>query len=199
MKQKLARGEILTLTWPRSSLNTRPGYIEQEKFLAEPGYFHVVHIHTHSEQLLGGKIFSLEVISYLSLYKTAQLDFSLNGFCFWLANPFIRKSSFPWSVQYFCRSLHACKIGRESYELDHDVLVFHLAHGDPVDGRLSSKLLNKLPLLLKLLHFSFVRKHFLQSIKRLSTFYPTMSWLSVWTWVSVVMKTLVSCCCWESG
>ena len=48
------------------------------------------------------------MIGCLSLYKRAQLDFSLNGFCFWLANPFIRKSSFPWSVQYFCRSLQAC-------------------------------------------------------------------------------------------
>ena len=35
----------------------------------------------------------------------------------------------------------------------------HLAHGDSVDGRLPTELLNKLPLLLELLHFSFVRKH----------------------------------------
>ena len=35
----------------------------------------------------------------------------------------------------------------------------NLAHGDPVDGRLPPELLNKLPLLLQLLHFSFVRKH----------------------------------------
>lgn len=34
-----------------------------------------------------------------------------------------------------------------------------LAHGDSVDGRLPPELLNKLPLLLELLHFSFVRKH----------------------------------------
>lgn len=39
----------------------------------------------------------------------------------------------------------------------------HLAHGDPVDGRLPSELLNKLSLLLELLHFSFVRKHLQQS------------------------------------
>ena len=41
-------------------------------------------------------------------YKTAQLDFSLNGFCFWLVKPFKRKSSLWWSEQNFCRSLQAC-------------------------------------------------------------------------------------------
>ena len=35
----------------------------------------------------------------------------------------------------------------------------HLAHVDPVDGRLPAQLLNKLPLLLELLQFSLVGKH----------------------------------------
>ena len=48
---------------------------------------------------------------------------------------------------------------------DHDASLPYLAHSDPVDGRLPSELLNKLPLLLELLHFSFVRKHLRYSRK----------------------------------
>lgn len=111
-----ARDEIPTpdtyLAWLRLDQvwTLGPRYIRQEKFLAEPGYLHVAVLmeHIHTEQTVCGKIVYFYFHFYLSLYNRAQLDFSLNGFCFWLANPFIRKSSFPWSVQYFCRSLQAC-------------------------------------------------------------------------------------------
>ena len=58
------------------------------------------------------------------------------------------------SLQYRYSSLMLHKMTLLTHELSP-----HLAHGDPVDGRLPPELLNKLPLLLQLLHFSFVRKH----------------------------------------
>ena len=57
------------------------------------------------------------------------------------------------SLQYRYSSLMLPEMTLLTQELS------HLAHGDPVDGRLPPELLNKLPLLLQLLHFSFVRKH----------------------------------------
>ena len=101
-----------------------------------------------------------------SYYNTAQLDFSLNGFCFWLVKPFKRKSSLWWSEQYFCRSLQAC-----SFEIEVKLLVgpAHLTNTDPVDACLSSQLFHHQSLLLDLLEFSLMGKHdSLQSERRVS-------------------------------